>query len=145
MWILLKKLLGAGEFPIPTSLNPPMSRTHICSLTAQYFESKQTSPSTKKGLLSRPWFWLKWAFAPPHTSFGTGREPSPGSIPRPDRPPQPALQWHSMATRWREGTELGHRRRFLSPCRERSTFVSLLFLPAPLFDFTIFCVAFSPL
>ena len=47
MWILLKKLLGAGEFPIPTSLNPPMSRTHICSLTAQYFESKQALPQRR--------------------------------------------------------------------------------------------------
>lgn len=144
--VLLKKLLGAWEFPIPTSVNLQIEQDTHLLFNCTVFRTKTNKSSHGKGsaLLVRILAQVTPCAVGYVFSFVQNVDIS-GHLRCQDLPGQSLLQSPIVTTRWREGTELGPRWRLRSPCTGRNTFVSLLFLPAPLFDFTIFRLAFSTL
>lgn len=144
--VLLKKLLGAGEFRIPTSINLQVEQDTHLFFNCTVFRIKTNKSSHGKGsaLLARILAQVALCVVG-YVSSSDQKVDISRHLRCQDLPRQSLLQCPATTTRWREGTELGPRWRLRLPCTERNTFVSLLFLPAPLFDFTIFRRAFSAL
>lgn len=126
-------MLGLGNFQTQLPLACSLSKTHICSLIAQDFESKQTPP--RKKVLALVLAQVSLCVAVLRSPGGSDVRTSPGvNITRGNL----GCSHKSWPLDGARGPGWGPGRRLLSPCRWNKHFCSSAFLPSPLFDFIPF-------
>lgn len=127
--VLLKKLLRAGEFPIPTSLNLQIEQDTHLFFNCTVFPIKTNKSSHGKGSALPARILAQVTLCVVGCVFSSDQKADRHlwHLQCHDLPQQSLLQFPIATTRWREGTELGPWWRLRSPCTGRNTFVSLLF------------------